>query len=142
MKRLIVTVVVTVLALGCARAARRDPRGDEEEHTGTNGPAASQQRPGRGEGRQEKAPKSESGVPLAASPEDMLVEGGPLKIQQALNARGFKTGKAGKIDSETEAALREFQAQQGLPRTGIPDRATLSKLGLDPDELMKKQAVQ
>jgi peptidoglycan hydrolase-like protein with peptidoglycan-binding domain len=44
----------------------------------------------------------------------------------------------GKLDARTQAALRAFQKEQKLPETGLPDYATLKKLGIKPEELFEK----
>ena len=61
---------------------------------------------------------------------------GPLLIQRALGKTGYlHEHETGKLDEETTGALRKFQADQHLARTGAPDRDTLRKLGLSPDKV-------
>jgi hypothetical protein len=57
------------------------------------------------------------------------------EIQRALAERGL-LGKhrKGELDEPTSAALRKFQGQEGLARTGFPDRETLRRLGIDPEQ--------
>ena len=53
------------------------------------------------------------------------------KIQEALNELGFDVGEHGIdgiIGSDTDAAIKAFQAAQGLDQTGIIDDATLAAL--------------
>jgi peptidoglycan hydrolase-like protein with peptidoglycan-binding domain len=79
--------------------------------------------------------------PLAASPSGLLVPGGVEKLQQALAGRGYLEGAAartGEIDEDTAAAIRKFQTDQGIARTGNPDHETVRRLGLDPDELFRR----
>ncbi len=67
-------------------------------------------------------------------PED--IGGGPLapsasvvtEAQAALQALGFVVGAAGQLDRRTEDALLAFQSFASLPKTGVPDAATLLKL--------------
>jgi hypothetical protein len=84
----------------------------------------------------------EKGVPpregrprVPASPEALLAEGAVGEIQRALAERGL-LGKhrKGELDEPTSAALRKFQGQEGLARTGFPDRETLRRLGIDPEQ--------
>jgi hypothetical protein len=52
-------------------------------------------------------------------------------IQQALNDRGFNAGAPdGRWGPNTEEALRQFQASQGLSSTGQPDARTAAALGV------------
>lgn len=57
----------------------------------------------------------------------------PLRhVQRALQRLGFALGAAdGIIGPRTEAALRAFQVQRGLPPTGQADEATLRALGVE-----------
>jgi murein L,D-transpeptidase YcbB/YkuD len=51
------------------------------------------------------------------------------RAQQELVKRGLsKDTMSGKLDEETVAALRRFQAESGLEATGLPDPATLARL--------------
>ncbi len=51
------------------------------------------------------------------------------EAQEKLSSLGYKPGVAdGIMGQNTRAALKQYQADQGLPVTGRPDEATLSKL--------------
>jgi hypothetical protein len=86
---------------------------------------------------------AEKGVPPApgrprvpASPEALLAEGAVGKLQDALATRGYLgPHRRGELDGATSKALRAFQGDEGLAETGFPDRETLSRLGLDPEEM-------
>jgi peptidoglycan hydrolase-like protein with peptidoglycan-binding domain len=53
------------------------------------------------------------------------------QIQQALNEKGFDTGRPdGKLGPRTKRALNEFQKRQGLQPSGMPDEQTLAALGV------------
>lgn len=53
-------------------------------------------------------------------------------IQSLLNAGGFETGTPdGQWGPASQAAMRAYQAEVGLPVTGSPDRATLEFMGLN-----------
>lgn len=69
------------------------------------------------------------------SPESIFRDGAVEKIQEALRAQGSKLEATGKLDEATEQALREFQDEKDLPKTGLPDHETLRLLGLDPKDL-------
>ena len=54
------------------------------------------------------------------------------QLQQALDSKGFNTGRAdGKWGPETEAALKSFQQSQNMPWTGDIDAKTVTALGLN-----------
>jgi hypothetical protein len=79
--------------------------------------------------------------PLAAAPEDLFVNGGVERIQDALAARGCldrASAARGVIDAVTSAAVRRCQAELNLARTGVPDHETARTLGLDPDALFRR----
>ena len=76
---------------------------------------------------------------ITASPTDLLQADGGRRIQDAL-VRGsyLPDGYAtGRLDRKTVEALKAFQRDHGLPRTGFPDRETVKKLGLDPDAVFR-----
>ena len=51
-------------------------------------------------------------------------------IQEALKNDGQNVNTDGVWGPQTETALKNFQQQSGLPATGQPDQATLSKLNV------------
>ena len=54
------------------------------------------------------------------------------RIQETLNARGYKAGPAnGVLDETTRAALREFQRSEKIAVTGRPNPRTLARLGIE-----------
>ncbi len=77
--------------------------------------------------------------PLPASPAGLLREGGAASIQDRLMARGYlhRDTRTDELDGPTEKALRDFQRENGLPATGIPDDLTVKKLGLSPKDLFR-----
>jgi hypothetical protein len=84
----------------------------------------------------EKGVPPEEGRPrVPAGPEALLAEGSVGRIQEALAGRGL-LGKhrRGELDEPTSAALRRFQESEGLAQTGFPDRETLRRLGIDPED--------
>lgn len=75
---------------------------------------------------------------VAASPEGLMNPGSTRKIQDALRQQGFFDGEpSGTLDEATSAGLRKFQSSQGLAQTGAPDRETLRRLGVDPQEVYR-----
>lgn len=74
---------------------------------------------------------------VSGSPGGLLKPGAEERIQQALADRGLlgDRHRKGSLDAPTEAAIRALQKREGMPETGVPDQATLRKLGLDPDAL-------
>ena len=52
------------------------------------------------------------------------------KAQEALKAKGLNPGTGGKLDPQTQQALREFQKSNDLPATGVLDEKTAAKLGV------------
>ncbi len=113
-----------VLALAACRHVHHAPAG---------GPPAKPEAPDSG---------SAKGVPPApgrprepAGPEALLAEGAVGKIERALASRGLLHGhQEGELDPPTSAAIRKFQGENGLAATGFPDRETLKKLGIDPED--------
>lgn len=54
------------------------------------------------------------------------------QLQQALDQKGFKSGRAeGKLGPETKQALSSFQKSQNLQQTGEPDQQTMAALGIN-----------
>lgn len=52
------------------------------------------------------------------------------EVQRALQVAGFEIDDDGKFGNDTEAAVRQFQRQVGLPDSGIVDAATRTALSL------------
>ena len=54
------------------------------------------------------------------------------KVQDTLNARGYKAGPAnGILGDSTRAALRQFQKSESIAVTGRPNPRTLAHLGIE-----------
>lgn len=82
---------------------------------------------------------TKDGTPLATDPARLLEPGAIEKIQHQLESAG-KLGEAhanGELDPPTRAALRAFQSANELPATGIPDDATVGKLGFSPGQIFR-----
>jgi peptidoglycan hydrolase-like protein with peptidoglycan-binding domain len=53
-------------------------------------------------------------------------------VQERLKTEGVYAGPVdGELNAQTEAALRAYQAKQGLPVSGAADEATLKQLQLE-----------
>ncbi len=96
--------------------------------------------------RQGEPTPAQKGVPprgarprVPSSPKALLAQGEIGKIQDALSRRGYlEEHRPGALDDATTRAIRDFQKHEGLADTGFPDRLTLQKLGLDPEEAYGK----
>ncbi len=87
-----------------------------------------------------KPAEYEEGRPhLSNSPTGIMQEDGVLKVQQALVKRGYLDSKNrnGVLDDATSAALRKFQGDEEVARTGAPDRETVRKLGLSVEDVFR-----
>lgn len=91
---------------------------------------------------QEGGVKVEPGRPaLAHSPKELRHPGGSAKIRDALKKRGYLgSADPGVSEEALSAAVRSFQADQKIARTGFTDRETLRRLGLNPEEIEKLDA--
>jgi hypothetical protein len=87
------------------------------------------------------SPQRRAGPYLATTPAQLFVPGGIEHIQQALAVRGYldlaRAGR-GHLDVLTSGAVRKFQSDQDIARTGTPDHETVRLLGLDPRTLFRK----
>ncbi len=82
-----------------------------------------------------KIPPREGRPEVAVSPQELMRPGSAKKIQKGLQDEGYLREVTGSLDRETSVALRRFQHDQGLAETGAPDRETLRRLGVDPQEV-------
>ncbi len=72
--------------------------------------------------------------PRAGTAQDMVISSAEIrKAQEALKAKGHNPGSEGKMDAQTQQALRDFQKANDLPATGVLDEKTASKLGVNID---------
>lgn len=61
------------------------------------------------------------------------------EVQEKFRGDGTYTGEVtGQLNNETRAAIRKFQSENGLTRTGTLNRATLEKLDIELTESQKK----
>lgn len=73
-----------------------------------------------------------------SSPSALLKPGGAKAIQDKLASAGeLKEDPSGQLDGPTRSALARYQRSNNLPATGLPDDATVQKLGLKVDDVFK-----
>jgi peptidoglycan hydrolase-like protein with peptidoglycan-binding domain len=117
-----------LVAAACVHARHvGEPGGGGE---GAKQEEGASQRPGPA-----RIPPREGRPAVSASPEGLMNPGSARTIQEALKGKGYLEEVTGTIDGATSAALRRFQKDQGLARTGAPDRETLRQLGVDPNDV-------
>jgi hypothetical protein len=89
----------------------------------------------------DKASREQAEVPIASSPAGLLDPGAAKQIQEKLEDKGVlhEDHPSGELDGPTREALSRFQRDSNLPATGVPDDATVRKLGLDPEKIFKAQ---
>jgi peptidoglycan hydrolase-like protein with peptidoglycan-binding domain len=87
-----------------------------------------------------RIPRAPGEPPIGTSPEAVLEEEGIRTVQRALRARGFDCPLDGRYGHETQRALRQFQERHDLAPTGMPDLATLKRLGIDAKSLYRSES--
>jgi peptidoglycan hydrolase-like protein with peptidoglycan-binding domain len=87
-----------------------------------------------GSGRQSMAPGSQqlpSRSAQASQSSGQMSQADMRKVEQALKDKGYDPGTVdGRIDSQSQQALRDFQKKQNLTMTGLPDQPTVEALGV------------
>jgi Putative peptidoglycan binding domain len=76
-------------------------------------------------------------ISISTSPDALLKPGAAKLIQQKLSQDGDFDGDASSDDGRARAALAKFQRRHDLPATGVPDDATVRKLGLKPEDIFR-----
>jgi hypothetical protein len=113
----------------------------EQPREKSPGPAPQARTPPLPRTRARPGPVEPGHPPLAEAPEELFVPGAVERIQKALAERGYlelDPARQGRIDPATTVAVRKFQSDQRLARTGIPDHETVRRMDLDPDALFRK----
>jgi hypothetical protein len=118
-----IALAVAAAVLACSHARRAESPAPERPRESTGAPG--------GSGGVPPAP----GRPAApATPRGLLAPGEVAAIQRALADRGLLGAhREGELDDATGEALMAFQRREGLAATGMPDRETISRLGLEAD---------
>lgn len=147
MKALTMVVVAAVTGLGCVHSQTVDKgaaRSDEAPRKAQKTPRAQRAAKPTPQGAAPAArPPAEQGRPeLSVTATGLMLPEGPGLIQAALVKRGYLPADhhTGELDSVTTAALKKFQADQAVARTGSPDRETVRKLGLSVDKVFRTSA--
>jgi peptidoglycan hydrolase-like protein with peptidoglycan-binding domain len=109
-------------------------------HTRKVGPESAKDEAAKKEKVAEKPGEQKDKGATASMPRSMFEAGATKKIQQKLFERGYAVKVTGTLDDQTRNALIKLQSAKGLPRTGMPDKETLRRLGLDPDEVFKQSS--
>jgi hypothetical protein len=141
MRRPIVCAAAVLLA--CSHATKVEKPDESQGQTGTAAQPTKAEGGAAAKPRLARRPQRPGRPPLAASPSGLFVPGGVKKLQEALSQQGYldlHEAQEGEIDDATSAAIRKFQADQGIARTGNPDHETIRRLGLDPDSLFRKSS--
>jgi hypothetical protein len=122
--------IAAALGLGLAACGGVRRATDEDPPAASSPKAEAPDRPS------DRGVPAEGGRPdVPAAPEALLAEGALGRIQEALGERGLLgPHRRGELDDPTSRAIQKFQEQEGLAMTGFPDRETLSRLGVDPDQ--------
>jgi Putative peptidoglycan binding domain len=89
-------------------------------------------------------PGSPGTIPERAQPpisdHNMAVTSDDIKkAQDALKAKGLNPGSDGQMDTKTQQALRDFQKANSLPVTGVLDKKTAQKLGVNQNNNLKSR---
>ena len=149
--KLILAAALALVGAGCAHSKKVDREPDQEkgvpeaQQQGNAAAKAKVENEKRPKGEQSKRPQdtrppAEEGRPeLSSSAAGLLTPDGPRLIQEALAGKGYLSSehRTGELDTETAAALRKFQSDEEVARTGYPDRETVRKLGLSVAKVSK-----
>ncbi len=121
-------------AQASARGDRGERRGEAQgERGGERGRGEARGR--TGEEQRQAAGAGEKQPRVPATPEALLGRDTVETLQQALSQRGLlRQHQQGELDPPTREAVRRFQQQQGYATTGVPDKQTLSDLGVSAEE--------
>ena len=127
------------LALGACFHARHVERADEEERGGDQGRGAGEkEQGGSARATASRVPPRAGRPAVASSPSQLMNPGSIRRIQEALRGKGLLEGApSGELDEATSAGVRRFQRSEGLAETGVPDRETLRRLGVDPKDVYR-----
>ena len=79
---------------------------------------------------QDKAPMAEKKMTKKKMAKKAAPSKTVMAVQEALNKGGAKLKVDGLMGKQTRAAIKKYQAANGLKATGRADKATLAKLGV------------
>ena len=131
---------IFALASGCGHAHTVGPAESPNEGATASSSSASDSasvKPRRTSGL--KGPNGDAqNISIASSPTLLLKPGAAKRIQEKLAHDGDLHGEVdGELDGRTRDALAQFQRSHDLPATGVPDDATVRKLGLKPEDVFR-----
>lgn len=144
----VTTTVMMVLLLAAATGCGHATSVGDSSDTNATPPADEKKSPpqkrerreisSRGAGRLTSDSRENAPV-LSTAPGGQLKPHAVEGIQQKLKANGklSKEYAPGKMDQPTRDALREFQRENNLPATGMPDDVTIQKLGLGTTDIFR-----
>lgn len=120
-------VFAAALAVGCSHTQSVAPPEEPEKEAVPEKKAAAP-----------KKVKVVASKTTPSSPSALLQPGGAKAIQEKLASSGdLKEEPTGELDGPTRAALARYQRAHDLPATGLPDDATVGKLGLKVGDIFK-----
>ncbi len=140
MSRALIFAALAIAAAGCLHSRTVDseePAKEDSAATPTKDKVAAK---AKSAPAPQPKPEFEAGRPqLSPSPTGIMTEDGVLRVQDALVKRGYleTRNKNGVLDGATSAALRKFQGDEEVAKTGAPDRETVRKLGLSIDDVFR-----
>lgn len=138
--RILLLAAVTASCFGCLHTQEVDTGDPTVAEEPKQQAPAPQPKPTKPKSSAEARPPVEEGRPeLSVSPQGLMHPEGPRLIQQALTKHGYLPAahQNGALDKETSAALRKFQGDEQLAKTGAPDRETVRRLGVPLDKVFR-----
>ena len=136
---LLFCAVAWAMACRHAQEVGDETQKSAEQEKKDEAPAA----PKRAKARREsevKRPAYPGRPELSTTATGLMKPEGPMRIQKKLADLGYYKGEVtGELDEETAAALRKFQGDHDLARTGAPDRETVKQLGLSEADVWRDQ---
>jgi hypothetical protein len=140
--RLACVALVAALAAACAHAREQEPPTADRTSPPKDRPAEAAHPPPPGAAPPHDRPDEGASLPVASSPAALLNPGAAKQIRDKLAGRGLLSPTADDnargLDAGTSEALLRFQRESDLPATGVPDDATVRKLGLSPDDVFRR----
>ncbi len=140
-----ISLIAAVACAGCLHT-REVEKGDaagepekKEEAPAAAAPEAKKEPVKKPSSPAARPPVEEGRPELSVSPAGLMMPEGPRLIQQALTKKGYLPAdhQTGELDIETSGALRKFQGDENLAKTGSPDRETVRRLGLSAEKIFR-----
>jgi hypothetical protein len=138
-------LIAGAVAGACAHAKTTDDGTEEQppkEETQAETKAKPRSAPEPGSRAPELRPGDRDAMPVATKPEALLAPGAADKIRERLVDTGYLDEDAAPSAGAMRDSIQRFQRAQDLPATGVPDHATVERLGLDPDETFRRGTVK